>query len=85
MTTKLYRYYFIKRPPFIGTHPDGAISQESWEPSHAIGYKTNGRRFHGFAVYNHALTFEEIWKYELYPSCETEGIAYYEWRQENSK
>lgn len=81
---KLHRYYFINRPPFVGTHPAGAVAQQAWDPV-MFAPDVEGRKFHGYADYAQPIGFEQIWKYELYPQNLTELMFYNAWREENSK
>ena len=77
-----FTYYFINRPPFIGTHPkENLAMQKAWSPTKQVGE----RHFHGWATYTETLSFEQIWKYELYPADPDELRAYNEWRDENDK
>lgn len=82
---KQYVYYFINRPPFIGTHPrENLVSQLAFPiPATVVGF--GERRFHGLASYSSKLTFEQIWQYELYPENVEELFLYNEWREENNK
>lgn len=80
----LHTYYFINRPPFVGTHPAGALKIEAWEPRReAAGIV--GWIFWGYAIYDFQLDPQLIWKYELYPADTEELQAYRDWREENDK
>ena len=78
------RYYFINRPPFIGTHPKGAVALESWQPKQSVP-EIPDWTFHGWVEYDFRLPYSMIWEYELYPADETELVLYNEWRDENNK
>jgi hypothetical protein len=83
-TPKLYRYYFINRPPSYGARPDRVIKFDIWDPRQkapGMGDWT----FWGWADYAEPLISEVIWGYELRPADQTELEAYLEWREENQK
>uniref|UniRef100_A0A6M3XIG7 Defence against restriction A C-terminal domain-containing protein n=1 Tax=viral metagenome TaxID=1070528 RepID=A0A6M3XIG7_9ZZZZ len=60
---KLYRYYYLHRPPGIGTQPKGFINHESWLPARTTPH---GRTAFGWVEYDRPLTPEEISGYELF-------------------
>lgn len=83
------RYYFLNRPPSIGTHPAGETARESWVPRQdaqledEVGEYT--RPVWGWVEYPQALTFEQVWKYDLIPAGKDELIRYNQWRDEEGK
>ena len=86
----MHRYYFLLRPPFIGTHPkDGWQDGEVWSPKQPIPpqHQIEGGAWtaHGWAEYDRQLTFDEVWNYDLHPADEQERNAYIEWREEERK
>lgn len=60
---KLYRYYYLHRPPSIGTQPEGFINHESWLPAKTTPH---GRTAFGWVEYDRSLTPEETSRYELF-------------------
>jgi hypothetical protein len=60
---KLSRYYYLHRPPSIGTQPEGFINHESWLPAKTTPH---GRTAFGWVEYDRPLTPEEISGYELF-------------------
>lgn len=60
---KLYRYYYLHRPPSIGTQPEGFINHESWLPAKTTPH---GRTAFGWVEYDRPLTPEETSRYELF-------------------
>ena len=77
------KYYFLNRPPSIGTHPNGAVATEVWMPRQDI--PGTERPAFGWAEYPDPLQFEQVWQYELFPDDEAEQDLYWEWRDENDK
>lgn len=79
-----FRYFLVLRPPWIGTHPDGSVAMEQWQPVRKI---KEGERWHahGWVEYEKPLDFEKIWKYDLRPEDEYELKAYEAWRYKNNK
>lgn len=69
------RYLFCNRPPFIGTHPDGALQYEAWQPTRQV----NGRWFHGWVEYSAPLAFDKLWHYDLFPVDVVEQARYVIW------
>jgi hypothetical protein len=82
MTSK---YYFINRPPFIGTHPKGEISREVWQPKQSAPDINEDWTFHGFVEYEEPLSNEDIWEYQLMPAKHSERDTYWQWRDDNNK
>ena len=78
-----FRYYFLNRPPFIGTHPSGETSRKVWQPVEMI--PGTERHAHGWVEYPHALESYDIWRFELYPADEDELKRYNEWREEEGR
>lgn len=78
-----HRYYFISRPPDIGTHPAGEVRREVWYPAKDI--PNTERHGWGWVEYAEPLEFEQVWKYELFPADDEELDAYYDWRNEVGK
>jgi len=79
-----YTYFFINRPPFIGTHPDGSIASEVWQPKQSVAGIPD-RTFHGSVTYTEPLLPERIWKFELHPADKQEYLDYFEWREDNNR
>jgi hypothetical protein len=76
-------YYFLLRPPFIGTHPAGEVSREVWQPVQNI--PGTERHAHGWVKYPAPLDFDQVWKYDLYPANEDGLNRYWDWREENNR
>jgi hypothetical protein len=79
-------YMMRNRPPGIGCQPDGFLwdETETWIPMREHPYPPRhlvGLRFLGKAVYPQALTFEQIWQYELWPEDPLEWAEYTFWRE----
>jgi len=74
------RYYLINRPD---VQPSGFIDKEIWYPSKTI--PGTQRWAHGWAEYAQPLSFEMIWKFDLFPASEDIVNAYWDWRDENEK
>ena len=77
-----HKYYFINRPPSIGTHPAGESEREVWQP---VRKTPSGRWAHGWVEYPERLDFAEIWNYELWPADHHEFNEYRDWRDEVGK
>lgn len=74
------RYWFLLRPPFVGTHPQGSIEQRAVYPSENC--KLGGGEMqvtHGWVVYPWALDREQVWKYDLLPDDPAERALYRMW------
>lgn len=80
---KKRRYYFINRPPSIGTHPQGETGRKAFAYRETI--PGTERLSHGWVEYPQPLDFEQVWRYELYPADEAEADRYYDWRNEVGK
>lgn len=78
-----HRYYFLNRPPSIGTHPTGEINRELWYPVQDI--PGTERHAWGWVEYPEALEYEQVWKYELFPHGDAAIDAYFDWRDEVGK
>ena len=65
MTSKMksYKYFYLSRPPCVGTEPDGWTEREGWTPTRLIDL----RPAHGFVTYSQKLDPGAIWKYSLRP------------------
>ncbi len=65
-----YRYYLPNRPPASGTHPPGALNQETWLPKQIIPADLPGyeRQACGYVVYAAPLPLGQVWQYELEPA-----------------
>jgi hypothetical protein len=77
------RYYFLNRPPAIGTHPAGEVARECWLPRRDI--PGTERPAYGWVDYPEPLDFEQVWRYELFPADPAEVDAYWDWRDEQGK
>ena len=74
-----HRYYFLNRPPSIGTHPAGEVGRKCFQYREDIpGIE---RLAHGWVEYPEALGFDMVWRYELYPADEEELARYNAWRE----
>lgn len=73
------KYYLRNRPPCIGTHPAGAISQQVWWPAQQVGSDQDSLWYDvlGWVEYDEPLTLDQMWKYELWPHDKTEQCAYW--------
>lgn len=58
----MHRYYLQSRPPFIGTHPVGAVVVECFERRLEVA---PGVYAWGYADYEKPLTPEEVEAFEL--------------------
>lgn len=85
MASSIYTYYFINRPPFVGTHPASDLVSQVAYPFRMEVAGIPDRLFHGSASYSKRLSFDQIWKYELYPDDKAEYELYCQWREENNK
>jgi hypothetical protein len=72
-----YKYFYLSRPPCIGTEPDGWTEREAWSPARPQGF----RQVHGFVVYPSRLDFETIWRYDLLPESLEEQAEMVFWRE----
>jgi hypothetical protein len=71
------KYFYLSRPPCIGTEPDGWVEREAWSPARAEGF----RQVHGFVVYSKRLDFESTWRYDLLPEDLKEQAEIVFWRE----
>ena len=71
------RYPYRNRPPSIGCQPDGFIpdTREAWLPAREI----EGRYFLGCVEYLNPLSFDDIHRYELWPTDKVEWAEYIFW------
>jgi hypothetical protein len=75
------RYYFLNRPPSIGTHPPGEGGRKVFDFMQEI--PGTERYAHGWVEYSEPLDFALVWKYELFPGDPQEMETYWDWRDEN--
>jgi len=64
---KRHRYYLLNRPPGVACQPKGDVAREVWFPPKPMPGQED-RRVLGWVEYDHALTHEEIWQWELAPA-----------------
>ena len=74
-----HRYYMINRPPGIGCQPKETINREVWMPAKQM--PGSERRVLGFVEYDHILTHDQIWSFELAPENVTEQAEHVFWAE----
>jgi hypothetical protein len=79
LKARAFRYYFLSRPPFIGTHPSGETNRQVWQPVELI--PDTERPAHGWVEYSEPLGHYDVWRFELYPADEDELKRYNDWRE----
>ena len=80
----VHRYYFLNRPPSIGTHPtENETGRKVWMPRKEIpGLQ---RPALGWTEQSEKIPFYDIWRFELLPHALGERVKYEQWRQDNSR
>lgn len=76
------RYWFLLRPPFIGTHPAGFTEYAQIYPREER-VMTGGERVDTFGTvdYPAQLEKEQVWKYDLLPDDPAERALYRMWHE----
>lgn len=80
----MFKYYFLNRPPDIGTYPirPGLIETVVWWPRQLI--PGTQRYAHGCVTYEQPLTWDDVWRYDLFPEQHL-ADEYFDWREEEGK
>lgn len=71
------KYYYLSRPPSIGTQPAGFVEQETWYPKEFSDNFPRGA--FGWVKYDEPLTFYQAWKYDLMPADEPHSTLFNFW------
>lgn len=74
------RYYFLYRPPAIGTHPIGETGRETWMPRRQVPEVPRQPAF-GWVEYPDPLPLEDVISYELLPQDEEERARLTLWNR----
>ena len=74
-----HRYYMINRPPGISCQPKDTTAREVWMPARKM--PRSERHVLGFVEYDHALTHDQIWSYELAPEDIKEQAEHVFWTE----
>lgn len=78
-----HRYLHRLRPPDMGCQPNGFTKLQQAREIRQVGDYTIPCR--GWAEYAEPLTFEQVWKYDLFPEDVDEAERYQQWRDQNNK
>lgn len=81
-------YYCVNRPPGLFQQPNTTVLRQVWQPKQAVERLTeagDGRTYHGYVGVIHALSFEEIWRWELRPANDVWRWLYWLWEQNDQE
>ncbi len=73
------KYYYLSRPPSIGTQPPGFTGQETWCPKQHPPEFIRGAW--GVATYPDQLPFQLVYKFDLFPVNRAEALCFQAWRE----
>ncbi len=72
-------YYYLNRPPSIGTQPPGFTNLETWYPKQHPPEFVRGAW--GIATYPDQLPFQLVYKFDLFPVNRAEALCFQAWRE----